>query len=132
MSRGRWYTTEQIIEALEKTHGGVYLAADTLGCSYKTIHRRADEVKAVQDVIDKYSGRRTDLAILKLEQAINNGEPWALTLQIMKSKEGRSRGYVERQEVTGADGQPHKVEVEYINSPIKSSGLSSEPTRDKE
>ena len=104
MSHGKQYSTEQIIEALEKTHGGVYLAAEALGCSYKTIHRRAEEVKAVADLIKKYSGRRTDVALLKLEQAINNGEPWALTLQIMKSNEGRSRGYVERQEVTGADG----------------------------
>ena len=114
MSHGVQYSTEQIIEALEKTHGGVYLAAEALGCSYKTIHRRAEEVKAVADLIKKYSGRRTDVALLKLEQAINNGEPWALTLQIMKSNEGRSRGYVERQEVTGADGKPqeHIVTVE--------------------
>lgn len=110
MSTGKVYSTELIITALEKTHGGIFLAADEIGCSYKTIQRRAAEVKAVQDIIDKYSGRRTDVAILKLEQAINNGEPWALTLQIMKSKDGRGRGYVERQEVTGADGGAIVVE----------------------
>lgn len=117
MSRGVWYTNEQIIEALNKTHGGMYLAAESLGCSYKTIQRRAEKVKAIQDIIDKYSGRRTDVALLKLEQAIQNGEPWALTLQIMKSKDGRSRGYVERQEVSGPDGGPILVSwKEFIRS----------------
>lgn len=117
MSTGKVYSTEAIIAALEKTHGGIFLAADEVGCSYKTIERRAVEVKAVADVIEKYSGRRTDVAILKLEQAINNGEPWALTLQIMKSKQGRQRGYVERQEVTGAEGQPVNLHIIYDKKP---------------
>ena len=116
MSRGVSYTNEQIAEALEKTHGGMYLAAEVVGCSYRTILRRANQVKAIQDIIDKYSGRRTDVALLKLEQAINKGEPWAITLQIMKSKEGRSRGYVERQEVTGADGGAIVVDWDSIDN----------------
>lgn len=114
MSTGRVYSTEQIIDALEKTHGGIFLAADAIGCSYKTIHRRADEVKVVQDVIDKYSGRRTDVAILKLEQAINNGEPWAITLQLTKSENGRSRGYSDRHEITGADGE--SITIKWIDT----------------
>lgn len=117
MSTGKVYSTEKIIAALEKTHGGIFLAAEEIGCSYKTIQRRAAEVRAVAEIIEKYSGRRTDVALLRLEQAINNGEPWALTLQIMKSKEGRSRGYVERQEVTGAEGQPVNLHIIYDKKP---------------
>jgi hypothetical protein len=40
-----------------------------------------------------------------------NGEPWAVAM-VLKTI-GKSRGYVERQEVTGADGG--KVQIEYVN-----------------
>ena len=97
------YRTENIIKALEKTHGMIYLAAEELGCAASTIYRRADKNKKIQYVIDSHRGKLLDKAELKLEQAVLNGEPWAITLTLKSI--GKSRGYVERQEVTGADGQ---------------------------
>jgi hypothetical protein len=96
------YSTADIIKALEKTHGMVYLAAEDLGCAAMTIYRRAEKVQAVQDTINSYRGKLIDKAELKLEQAVLNGEPWAI--QITLRTIGKHRGYVERQEVTGADG----------------------------
>jgi len=96
MSHGLQFTTDQIIEALEKTRGAVYLAADNLGCNAKTIQRRAQKVQAVQEVIEKYRERRTDLAEMKLESAIINGEQWAIVFQLQT--QGRNRGYVKRVE----------------------------------
>jgi len=117
MSSGVQYTTEQIIEALEKTHGGVFLAAELIGCSYKTIERRAKEVQAVGDILTKYRGRRTDVALVGLDKALANNEPWAIQFQLTKSKEGKDRGYVERQEHTGADGGPVTLKVVYDDKP---------------
>ena len=114
MSSGVQYTTDQIIAALEKAHGGVFLAAETLGCSYKTIERRAAAVQAVQEVIDKYQGRRSDVAELGLDVALAKGEPWAIQFQLTKSKDGKRRGYSERQEVTGKDGGPIQAEVKHV------------------
>ena len=96
------YRTEDIIKALEETHGMIYLAANALGCSPHTIYRRAEKNKKVQEVIDVQRGKLIDKAELKLEQAVMNGEPWAVTLTLKSL--GKNRGYVERQEVTGADG----------------------------
>jgi len=104
MSRERKYSTDEIIDALEKKRGGVYIAADELGCSYKTILRRAKIVQAVQDTIDKYRHRRTDIAEMRLDKAILDGEPWAILFQL--KTQGKKRGYVERSEITGADGAP--------------------------
>lgn len=106
------YRTADIIAALERTHGMIYLAAKELGCNPSTIYRRADKDKKVQAVIDSYRGQLVDKAELKLEQAVMNGEPWAVTLTLKTL--GKNRGYVERQEVTGADGkaQEHIVTVE--------------------
>lgn len=128
MSTGKVYSTEQIIAALEETHGGIFVAADRIGCSYKTIERRAKDVKAVQDVIDKYRGRRVDVAEMALDKALLNGEPWAV--QFTLKTQGKQRGYVERQEVTGADGAAHKIEVEYINSPINPPEVPQQPAGD--
>ena len=119
------HRTADIIAALEKTHGMVYLAAESLGCAPVTIYRRAEKDKKVQGVIDDQRGKLIDKAELKLEQAVMAGEPWAVTLTLKSL--GKNRGYVERQEVTGADGSPQKVEVEYINRPVTTPGVSSEP-----
>jgi len=124
------YSKKSIIEALHRTHGMIFLAAKEIGCAPVTIYRHAAKDKKIQDIIDSYRGQLIDKAELKLEQAVLNGEPWALNLALKTI--GKQRGYVERQEVTGADGAPQKVEVEYINSPVKAAGLSPEPTRDQE
>ena len=109
------YRTEDILSALEKTHGMVYLAAESLGCSPMTIYRRAEKNKKVQDVIDTQRGKLIDKAELKLEQAVMNGEPWAVTLTLKSL--GKNRGYVERQEVTGKDGEGVTLKVIYDNKP---------------
>ena len=85
----------------------IYLAALNLGCSPMTIYRRAAKINKVQQTIDDYRGLFIDKAELKLENAVMNGEPWALSLALKTL--GKSRGYVERQEVTGADGDSVKI-----------------------
>ena len=97
----------------------VYIAAQKLGCSPMTIYRRAEKDKKVRETIDNFRGLFIDKAELKLEQAVMNGEPWALTLTLKTL--GKQRGYVERQEVTGADGEPVKI-VEVI-IPEENGGL---------
>ena len=111
MSHGLQYSTEEIIQALDKTRGGVYLAAELIGCSHKTIERRARDVKAVQEIIDKYRGRRADVAELKLDSAITNGEEWAVKFELTMTPEGKARGYAPRQEVTGKDGEAVVIKV---------------------
>jgi len=96
------YRTEDIIKALKTTHGMIYLAAQALGCAPKTIYLRANKSKEVRQTIDDCRGQIIDKAELKLEQAVMNGEPWAVQMALKTI--GKSRGYVERQEVTGADG----------------------------
>jgi hypothetical protein len=96
------YSTEEIIRAIESAHGGIFIAAEKIGCSYKTIERRAKEVQAVRDAIEKWRGRRVDVAELALDRALANGEAWAV--MFVARTLGKRRGYVERQEVTGEDG----------------------------
>lgn len=78
---------------LEKEKGQVYVAAQKLGCSYRTILRRANKQPSIREAIDKWRLQRTDIAEGKLGEAINRGEPWAVLFQLRT--QGRGRGYYE-------------------------------------
>lgn len=93
----RHHSLAEIKGALETYHGCVYLAAESLGVWPSAVYARIKKSPELQQLLDLYDGRRTDAAELKLEQAIREGEPWAIQFQL-KTK-GRNRGYVERQEV---------------------------------
>lgn len=96
--------TEKIIAALRETNGLVSLAAKRVPCSRSTIDRRAQRVQAVREVIAECRDELVDVAELALRAAVTRQEPWAVAL-VLKTL-GKGRGYVERQEVTGADGGP--------------------------
>lgn len=103
------YSTEKIIEALERAHGQIYIAAEVLGCSHVTIYRRAKKSKAVQKTIEKYRGQLCDKAVLALEKAVMGGEQWAVTFTLARL--GKDRGFSERQEITGAEGGEQVIRV---------------------
>jgi hypothetical protein len=100
----REYKTQEIIDALKATKGLVSLAARHLGCVPQTIYTRANNVQSVRQAIDDSRAEIVDQAELALRNAVLNGEAWAVALTLKTI--GKSRGYVERQEVTGADGGP--------------------------
>jgi len=109
------YSTKSIIEALTRTHGMIYLAAKELGCAPKTIYRRAEKEEKIRDAIEEYRGQIIDKAELKLETAVMNGEPWAITLALKTI--GKNRGYVEKQELSH-EGEV-KIQVEYADDPYQ-------------
>lgn len=111
MGAPKKYTVAQIEEALRQTMGAITLAAERLGASYNTVRRYVDRSPNLQKLIEHYRERRVDKAELKLEQALTNGEPWAISL-VLKTL-GRNRGYVERKEITGAEGDDVTIRVVY-------------------
>jgi hypothetical protein len=92
-------------------NGMVYLAARKIGCSAQTIYNRMKSNATIRAACDNARGELIDISEQKLRLAVMNGEPWAVAM-VLKTI-GKSRGYVERQEVTGADGG--KVQIEYVN-----------------
>ena len=57
---------------------------------------------AIREACDNARGELIDISEQKLRAAVMNGEPWAVAM-VLKTI-GKHRGYVERQELTGADG----------------------------
>ena len=95
-------TNTRMLEAVKKNGGAVYLAARELGCAPNTIYNRMEKTPALKQAVEDARGEVVDYAEQKLRLAILNGEPWAIAMALKTI--GKSRGYVERQEVTSAEG----------------------------
>ena len=102
-------STDRIIACLGETNGLVHLAAKRVPCSPSTIYQRARDVAKVQRAIEEHRDELVDLGELALRAAVIAREPWAVAL-VLKTL-GKRRGYVERQELTGAEGEPLEVTV---------------------
>jgi hypothetical protein len=103
------YSSKQIEQALHDCKGMVFVAGRRLGCSPNTIRARIEREPALREALEAERGMLLDLAELKLAQAIERGEPWAIALYLKTV--GRDRGYVEKQEVQSLE--PVKIIVEY-------------------
>lgn len=91
------YTATQVAQALAETKGMVYLAAKRLGCSHTTVYNYIEKYATVKDAWDSANGEMGDITELKLYQAVQDGQPWAVAFYL-KTK-GKGRGYTERMEV---------------------------------
>jgi hypothetical protein len=107
------FTPEELIEALNKSMGMIYVAARALGCHPNTVYNYAKRYKKVQAAIDQKRGEMIDTAELALWKALQNGEAWAVSLCLKTI--GKTRGYVERQEITGADGGEVEIGVRFVD-----------------
>jgi hypothetical protein len=105
-------TTEQVIQAIEKYNGMVTLAARFLGVSRWAIYKRAQKNPAIKRSISMSREELVDIAESKLRTALNAGEPWAIQLALKTI--GKNRGYVERNEWTGLDGDEIKQQVTFV------------------
>jgi hypothetical protein len=108
------YTQKEMIDALTAAKGMVYVAARKLECSAQTVYTYAEKYPAVKEAMKQERGLMVDIAEIALYKAVQNGEPWAVSLTLKTI--GKDRGYTERQEITGADGGALEVAVKgYVN-----------------
>ena len=105
--------TAIIVEALGRTMGRVYLAAEQLGCDVSTIYRRAEKSRVIRAAIDRARGKAIDTAEMALWRAVLQGEAWAVcfTLKCL----AKDRGYVERQEILHSGGVSLEIVEEIVD-----------------
>ena len=113
MARPEKYSTEQVIEAIRKaqTAAGAALA---LGCAPDTIRAYARRHPTVAAALDGERDNLLDYAEMGLKRAVLNGEPWAVAFALRTI--GKSRGYSERHEIAGPDGDTLRVVIEYADA----------------
>ena len=96
------FTANQIIDALREKHGNLSAAARYLGCERHTISRYINTYPTVQAVADEERETLIDFAENQLFKQVQDGNITAIIFTLKTI--GKHRGYVQRQEVTGADG----------------------------
>lgn len=96
------FDLQRTIEAIQIKSGLVSDIADALGVHRVTVWEWRKKHKVIDEAFADVEESRLDLAESKLMEAVKKGEAWAICF-FLKCK-GKSRGYVERQEVTGKDG----------------------------
>jgi len=103
-----------IEKAIIKAFGNLSTAARSLQVDRHTIYNWIEQDGLQQAVID---GRNTRLDFVesKLDQKIDGGDTTAIIFFL--KTQGKSRGYVERQELTGADGKK-LFEVKIVDDSI--------------
>lgn len=114
--------TRDIVKEIRKEAGNVTAVADTLGISRMTMYRKIRKSPVLQAAIEEARESSLDKVEHVLHQKAADGEPWAVCFYL--KTQGKRRGYVERQEVTGAEGGRLIIEVTSDRNAIEG---SSEP-----
>lgn len=101
---GKRLSKKRVKEALQQTRGAVYLAAQILDVSHTTVYNYVNKYDDIAEIKEFYDNEMVDIAEQGLRDALKKKDAWAIKYTL--STKGKHRGYVERQEVTGADGGP--------------------------
>lgn len=103
-----------IIEALEKSLGVVTTACKVVGIGRTQFYNWLKDDEEFAKEVDDIQNIALDYAESQLHKQIGDGST-AATIFYLKTK-GKKRGYIERQEITGADGMPTNFQIEIIES----------------
>ena len=102
--KGRGYLTiSQIETALRQTGGFVSYAAKQLNCTHQNVRKRIDASPYLQEVQSSIHDQYLDLTEHALIKQIKEENLGAIIFYL--KCQGKKRGYIERQEITGAEGE---------------------------
>ena len=108
------HTINQVKEALQKNGGFVTQAAKELGITPQAIYYRLEKNQSLRKALEDVRSEYLDMAEFKLIQKVKEGNLGAICFYL--KCQGKERGYIERQEITGKDGSDleKKVIVEFV------------------
>ena len=95
-------TDEVLVETLKKHRGIAKDAAHELRMSRSTLYKHLKRNPYLKDALNDIREEALDYVESKLFELIDKGHPSAIIFFL--KCQGKHRGYVERQEVTGRDG----------------------------
>jgi len=102
-----------MLKALEKSLGVVTVACRKSDLPRSTFYKWLNEDEDFALAVKEIENIALDFAESKLHDQIGEGNT-AATIFYLKTK-GKKRGYIERQEITGADGMPTNFQIEIID-----------------
>lgn len=111
-------TVKEVADAVYAERGFLFYAAKRLGVDPKTIRNYAKKHETVRDAITQARENSKDLAESRMLERIDEGDMSAIIFYL--KTQAKDRGYVERQEMTGAEGGKLAFEV-ILGNPAHSS-----------
>ena len=108
MARSEKFTADEVIEAIRQAQTAAG-AARILGCDSDTIRNYAKRYVTVDRVLHSEREDLVDYAESGLRRAIEKDEGWAIAFALKTI--GKNRGYTERTEVTGANGNALVIQM---------------------
>ena len=91
-----------IEKAIVKAFGNLSTAAKSLSVDRATLYKWIEQ-EGLEEAVIEGRNTRIDFVESKLDQKINSVDTTAIIFFL--KTQGKNRGYVERQEITGKDGQ---------------------------
>lgn len=116
--------TELIAQALQQSAGNITEAARSLGMSRTGLHLRISKTASLQQVVKEEREALIDMAESALRTEIRGGNMTAIIWALKASPEAKRRGWSERTELTGNNGDRLGVIGIEIVAP---NGTGSEP-----
>tara|TARA_R110000796_G_scaffold66805_1_gene153527 strand:- start:1570 stop:1926 length:357 start_codon:yes stop_codon:yes gene_type:complete len=112
MNESRHIKKESLLAALEQSLGVVTVACKKADIPRSTYYKWLNEDEHFAKEVTDIENIALDFAESQLHTQIGGGNTSA-TIFYLKTK-GKKRGYIERQEITGADGMPTNFQIEII------------------
>lgn len=103
MTKNGKFTADEMIDAIVEAEGNLAEAARRLHCSRTTIYSYIEKYATVKAAYNDINESTIDFVEGKLLSEIRKGNITAIIF-FLKTK-AKHRGYIERQEVSGADGR---------------------------
>ena len=113
MDKSRHIKKESVLKALEQSLGVVNMACKKADVPRSTFYKWMKEDEDFAKQVEDIDNIALDFVESQLHRQIADNSTTA-TIFYLKTK-GKKRGYIERQEITGADGMPTNFQIEIID-----------------
>lgn len=111
MAKTQQYTAQQVADALTQAKGFVSVAARNLGCTDQTVRNYIERYAVCKQAVTDAREAMIDYAEGKLYQNIQNND--TVSILFFLKTQAKQRGYVERTEVTGANGNDMRIKLSW-------------------
>ena len=98
------FSQELILSAIKDSSGIVSNIAEKLNCSWATARRYIDKWEATKQALKNENEVALDFVENQLMRKIEDGD--SIMIRFFLATKGKRRGYTERQEIAGAEGEP--------------------------
>ena len=109
MAKTEQFTAQQVADALTQAKGFVSVAARNLGCADRTVRNYMERYAVCKQAVIDARESMIDIAEGRLYQNINSGDNTAIIFFL--KTQAKHRGYVERYEHTGKDGDDLRIKL---------------------